>query len=356
VAFTLSDGTVETAYMPFGNTGYRPSAALANYPLKIGFASATIGARCLSTGYDLRVCLESDPLTVLPLEINNFVLAGGVATGNVWVNVASVPSSSDLALRVYYGDAGAVQQANPQLVWNSNYAAVYHCEQDPSGAAPQILDSTANAKHLTTVGTMLTGDLVAAKVGKGLDLDGVDDGAWGALWASVDTNLHMTYWQLPTAGTSAEQIAMHNGADLAGYGVGIRLTSRAALFDYIAWCYDNAWTGGVWDHIAFGRDTTNWTGYVNGGAVGGWTSTTTPRAPVTCSSIGQTYSGIRPFNGVVDELRMLLISPSTPLIAYDYTTQLNDAWATWGAEVYSPAGGIYRPFGPAFVSGRDRRR
>ena len=324
------DGKDFAAYKTITPT--RPTAALTDYPLKVGIvADANVGGRCLSTGADVRFTLADG--TLLYSEKNDFLITAGAATGNFWVNVPSLPSDADTVINMYYGCPTAAAQANPELTWNANYAAVYHCEQDPSGAAPQVLDSTANAKHLTTVGTMTTGDLVAAKVGSGLDLDGTNDGAWGDLWTDQQTNVHMTYWELPTAGIDAEQMAMHNGVDMYGWGAGICGTSRAALFDMIAWCFDGLWSGGVWDHIAWGRDATTWAGYLNGAVVDGWTSTTGVRNPVTCSSIGFVYPNIRPVTGVVDELRMLLIAPSTPLIAYDYLTQNTAAGGlTWGAE------------------------
>ena len=48
--------------------------------------------------------------------------------------------------------------------------------QDPNGdAADAIKDSTSNANDGIPVGSMTTADLVAGKVGKGIDFDGSDD-------------------------------------------------------------------------------------------------------------------------------------------------------------------------------------
>ena len=47
--------------------------------------------------------------------------------------------------------------------------------QDPSGTAPQILDSTSNHHHGTSNGSMTSADLVDGDLGKAIDFDGGDD-------------------------------------------------------------------------------------------------------------------------------------------------------------------------------------
>src|SRR3972149_6042286 len=63
----------------------------------------------------------------------------------------------------------------PTAVWSNGYAGVWHLREDPSGTAPQIKDSTSNANHGTSAGSMTSGDQVAGKVDGSLDFDGVDD-------------------------------------------------------------------------------------------------------------------------------------------------------------------------------------
>ena len=72
----------------------------------------------------------------------------------------------------YIGDTG---DAAAQAVWDSNFKAVYHMAQDPSGGTDCIKDSTSNANHGTPQGSMTSADLVDGEVGKAIDFDGVDD-------------------------------------------------------------------------------------------------------------------------------------------------------------------------------------
>lgn len=72
----------------------------------------------------------------------------------------------------WIGETGSIPA---QHVWDDNFVAVYHMAQDPSGAAPQILDSTANAAHGTSYGSMTFDDLIDGATGKLIEFDGVDD-------------------------------------------------------------------------------------------------------------------------------------------------------------------------------------
>ncbi|MBL0716803.1 MAG: hypothetical protein JJV89_02030 [Desulfosarcina sp.] len=108
------------------------------------------------------------------------------ANEKAWVHIKlpSVSSSTDTDFYLYYdsshadnttyiGDADGGTVA--QNVWDSNFGLVHHMNQDPSGGSAAIKDSTSNNNDSTSVGTMLTGDLVSSKFGKGIDFDSSDD-------------------------------------------------------------------------------------------------------------------------------------------------------------------------------------
>jgi hypothetical protein len=92
-----------------------------------------------------------------------------------WVKVPTVSSSADTVFYMYYGNASATNQQDPTNVWDTNFKSVWHLQQDPSGAAPQMLDSTSINNDGTSNGSMTTGDQVAGKAGGSLDLDGSGD-------------------------------------------------------------------------------------------------------------------------------------------------------------------------------------
>ncbi len=107
----------------------------------------------------------------------------GAEKALIWIKAASLSSSGNPVIRIYYDSThadnttyvGLVTSAVAQNVWDSDTSGRWGMAQDPSGGASCIKDSTGNANHGTPAGTMLSGDLVDANIGKGLDLDGNDD-------------------------------------------------------------------------------------------------------------------------------------------------------------------------------------
>jgi hypothetical protein len=85
----------------------------------------------------------------------------------VWVNLPNMASGT--VLYGWYGNSGvSTLQTAPTGTWNSNFLAVYHLAEDPSGTAPQINDSTPNANHGTSQGGMGSGAQTAGEVGGSL--------------------------------------------------------------------------------------------------------------------------------------------------------------------------------------------
>lgn len=89
-------------------------------------------------------------------------------------------ASTNETIFVYWGNSALSEPAasstyGSEAVWDSNYVGVWHMNQDPSGSAPQIKDSTSNANHGTSNGSMTSGDLVDTSYGKGIDFDGSND-------------------------------------------------------------------------------------------------------------------------------------------------------------------------------------
>ena len=101
----------------------------------------------------------------------------------LWVKVPNISNTTDTALYVYYDKDKAdniayvddTASGNSTKVWDSNFKAVLHLNQTPSGLADEIKDSTSYANHGTTEGSMNSTDLVDAKIGGGLEFDEIDD-------------------------------------------------------------------------------------------------------------------------------------------------------------------------------------
>jgi|LGVF01.1.fsa_nt_gb hypothetical protein len=72
----------------------------------------------------------------------------------------------------YVGETGSFPATK---VYKDQEVFVSHFATDPSGTAPQVLDSTSRAKHGTSNGTMLSGDLIDGATGKLIEFDATDD-------------------------------------------------------------------------------------------------------------------------------------------------------------------------------------
>lgn len=67
---------------------------------------------------------------------------------------------------------------NAPNVWPASFWGRWGMAQDPSGAAPQMKDSTAGENDLTSVGSMASGDLILTDHGPAIEFDGGNDTLW----------------------------------------------------------------------------------------------------------------------------------------------------------------------------------
>ena len=131
-----------------------------------------------TVGTDIRITNATGTVFELPREL---VAASSTAqTGELHFKAHYLSSTTDTVFRVWYngattGDYATSSTYGAHNVWTNGYRAVFHLQQDPTSGSDAIIDSTSNANHGTANGSMTVEDLVTAKVGGGLDLDGTDD-------------------------------------------------------------------------------------------------------------------------------------------------------------------------------------
>ena len=118
------------------------------------------------------VFTSADGSTKLDHEIESYDPATGKLVA--WVRVPTLDYDDDTALYVYYGNAGVADQWNPTGVWDTNFAGVWHLDENQAGTGTADLyqDSTSNNHD--------GDDLVSATgqsgvVGAGQEFDGTDD-------------------------------------------------------------------------------------------------------------------------------------------------------------------------------------
>lgn len=100
-----------------------------------------------------------------------------ITSGDILARVKVSPdadaSVGDVICRLYYSSTESTTEDKAGTV--DSFALVTPLEEDPSGSEPQIFDWVTETNLGTSAGTMTSGDLVAATVGSGLELDGSDD-------------------------------------------------------------------------------------------------------------------------------------------------------------------------------------
>ncbi|MCX6685064.1 MAG: DUF2341 domain-containing protein [Methanoregula sp.] len=191
----------------------RVSGTLSDFPVLINLPSdAGLASYAQSNGNDI-LFTSSDGTTKLSHEIETYTSSTGALVA--WVKVPSVQSSADTTIYMYYGNSGAANQQNKNGVWGANYKAVWHLKEDPSGAAPQMLDSTSNANHGTSAGTMTTSDQVAAMINGGLDFDGSND-YLGTNYVQTGVTAYTIEAWIKTSTTSVQSVIVHDRGSGAG--------------------------------------------------------------------------------------------------------------------------------------------
>lgn len=138
----------------------------------------------LETGYDFIFTSDANGSTTLSYEIEEHDTSTGEVI--IWVKIPTLSHDSDTTIYLFYGNSGvSTSQESITDVWDSNYVAVYHCNNTPTGSAGDVVDSTSNSNDGTTV-YMGSSDLVSAAVGNGFEYNGTNENFSAADSTSFD--------------------------------------------------------------------------------------------------------------------------------------------------------------------------
>lgn len=242
-----SFGEVSTFPSPFEDWSFRRkitidntkvASTLTNFPVLVPLSLfvSDFFTKLNTDGTDIRFA-SSDASTQIPRE--NLFTNTGAETGEIYVKVASISSSVDTDFYIYYGNSGASEPAKDatfgaENAWDSDFRAVWHMQEDPSGTPPQILDSTSSDFDGTSSGTMVGGDSVIGDIidGRALDFDGADDHIdMGATVGDISTSDHtLTYYFRPSSvSVGRPLIATQEGGAGAFHGFNFAQSSAKIL-------------------------------------------------------------------------------------------------------------------------------
>ena len=308
-----------------------PATTYANFPILV---YATGLSNIKADGADIRFT-SSDGTTELPREIESY--SGG--TLYAWVKVTLTKDASDSTddvIYMYYSNAAATEPAagsayGSQNVWDSNYQAVWHMKEDPSGAAPQIKDSTSNVRHGTSRGSMTSGDVVAGKISNSLDFDATDDAIdTSNFMSSGVTQLTAQAWVYKTATKDSRIVFKTNvgntGAPVFGLCSGGTdlVRARVRISDSTFTDYSvSTITLNTWTFVAFTYDGSNIRVYNDGALVGtvAETGTLVATSDVVVIATNDTGATDRFWPGRIDEVRLSNVARSTEWFSTQYSNQ-----------------------------------
>jgi hypothetical protein len=292
-----------------------------------------------------------------PCKLSHEIELYNPATGQLiaWVKVPSITNGTEIYM--YYGNGCSVSTQDPSGVW-VDYRGVWHLNQNPTGAAPQMRDSTANAYHGTAVGSFVSGDQQAAVIDGGLNFDRINNdeiqisaanlgatsvtvSAWmrvksfteatfaptpGNLGAVVfntrnaDCNVSPTLLVSPASGGAGTQNGLVFCNDTCNVAVGAKGATAIALN---TWYY----AVGTFSRTGTGTFAGNWNVYLNGVLNNGATNNFNYAGTATGTFTGATWRlGNNPqwpnsSNVILDEVRVSNTVRSAGWIATEYRNQ-----------------------------------
>lgn len=252
-----SNGYTYRKAITVDNTKVSGTGDLTDFPILVSHTDTALkttangGKVENASGYDIR--FETGAGVELDYERILYVATTGQIIA--WVQIPTLDGDADTTIYVYYGNSGvSTDQSDPTGTWDANYKGVWHMTEDPSGSAPQLLDSTSNNYDMTTAGTMTSGDLVTGQIYKAIDFDGSNDEAKNTAWASViDENDAFTieHWFNIASTPNAQMVAWGEagGSNLCStgtYGNNIGFLGYANDHLVSAAPYDDS----AWHHLA----------------------------------------------------------------------------------------------------------
>ena len=316
-------------------------ADLTDFPVLVKLTSSNFDfSKAQSNGNDIQFTSD-DGETLLKYERECHDSTSSLA--EYWVKIPSVLSASDTTFYIYYNKPDAADGADPTNVWDANFKGVWHLNQDPSGTAPQELDSTANSNNGTSNGSMTSDDLVEGQIAKALDFDGSNDYIDCGNDASLNITDAVTFevWINPASSQASYPSRIFNIQDSKPRNFEASLESNNSInatnwngtVGAVNYTTTDAVSSGINTLITVIFQDNNDKVYFNDAEKA--SSSDSPVPPVDGTlDIGRHPSQGKYFKGIIDELRISDIARSPAWIKASYNSG-NDSLNTFGAEEFS---------------------
>jgi uncharacterized protein (TIGR02145 family) len=286
-------------------------------------------------GYDI-VFTQSDGQTTLNYERELYDNSSGELVA--WIKT-DISSTTDTVFYMYYGNAGqSGDMATTTGVWDSNYAGVWHLENEITSSTT---DSTMYSNNATTnVSTATT----TAKMGGAIYFNGTSDIIIGDSNQSLEgfSNITLEAWVYRTGNiqsAASRIISKSNGvssddyylaAYIGDYWFRITTSTKKSLDSNVS---SNLY---AWQHVVGVYDGSIMRIYVNGSDSGetapAYGTLQDSNDSFTFGSHADSPSNRR-FNGILDEVRISSTTRTAGWIKTEYNNQSDvSSFMTFGAE------------------------
>ena len=326
---------------------YVENADLTDFPMLI--VITLDNAKTMDNAQDIAFT-ASDGTTKLDHELENFDTETLVA----WVRIPTLTYNADTIIYVYYGNASAVEQENPEGVWDDNFMAVWHLVED----AGTFYDSTSNNNDTTAETVTRTSP---SKIGDGCEFDGATEKLSVADSASLDIteNITLEAWvEIDDTGDTHNYVVdkvWGGGADW-NYSFNMYQAKPTLQYDTAGdseeyyQCDTAITTSWAYVAVTFEFDGTihNANTYINGNLlVGTWIAGNGDTVPAAGAGdlgigVGKYAAPVAWFNGEMDEVRISNSMRDANWIKTKYEIEDDPTNAiTVGAEVTKFTGGLW---------------
>ncbi|MFX0185913.1 MAG: DUF2341 domain-containing protein, partial [Candidatus Hodarchaeota archaeon] len=304
------------------------SIDLTNFPVLVDLYDPDLKQEAQASGNDIMFTNASGHILDHEIESYRRVYNSTHAHLVTWVKT-NLSGTQDTVISMYYGNSTALNQENPEDLWDGNYKMVQHFEET-SGTH---YDSTKNNNDGTTSGGVIQdfqGQINGADV-----FDGNDD----KITVSADTSLDTTYltasaWIYPTGQSSIHGyvVSDYDWTDVyhKRYFIYISLSShqiRGRAYQSNTSYVDVSDTTSIglnqWHHVQLVVDSDSIDLYLDGSQI----DTEPFSGGLQQSNLVPINIGKEPeanpnaFNGTIDEVRISSIARSADWIATEYNNQ-----------------------------------
>ncbi|MCX6666611.1 MAG: DUF2341 domain-containing protein, partial [Euryarchaeota archaeon] len=315
------------------------SGDLQNFPVLMNNISSDFTQHAQPDGDDF-VFVDSTNTVLYNHEIESYDSVTGELL--VWVNIASLSSTVDTVIWMYYGNPTCTNQQNPIGTWDSDYQMVQHLKDTTSSTT---IDSTSNNNNGTKKAVNEPTESIG-KIGKAQDLDGTDDIITVNDNAGLSTlgPISVEAW-IKTSDGISDQGIISKDAGSSGTREWLLMTSYSPpnpaigfyLHSFTPSNYLNVWTkvinfaDNTWHHVVATWDGTNAAGHIqiyidgisrtlyNDAKIGTGCTPFDGTAPV---EIGRSYAfDSTCFDGNIDESRVSKVLRSAIWISTEYNNQ-----------------------------------